>query len=73
LLAEVYLAMTRGQDALAMDLAPAMDLQVAGPIDASRLIVLAASEEEIAAHEAVLDRLQKHAGATPVWRRALPA
>lgn len=69
LLAEVYLAMTRGQDTLAMELGVAAHLDEAEPIDASGLIVLAASEAEIAAHEAILDAIERQAK-TAVWRAA---
>jgi DNA polymerase-3 subunit epsilon len=70
LLAEVYLAMTRGQDSLAMDLAPEPLLLEGGPIDVSRLIVLAASADEQRAHEALLDGLDRQAKGGAVWRRA---
>jgi DNA polymerase III subunit epsilon len=70
LLADVYLAMTRGQDSLVMDLAPTHVQADAGEIDVSRLIVLAADPEEVAAHEAVLDAIEKDAKAPSVWRRA---
>ncbi|HXF46025.1 MAG TPA: DNA polymerase III subunit epsilon [Burkholderiaceae bacterium] len=69
LLAEVYLAMTRGQDSLGMDLGIAAPVEDAVPIDASGLIVLAASEAEIAAHEAILDAIERQAK-TAVWRAA---
>jgi DNA polymerase III subunit epsilon len=71
LLADVYLAMTRGQDSLVMDLAPTHVQADAGEIDVSRLIVLAADREEVAAHEAVLDAIETEAKAPSVWRRAL--
>jgi len=67
LLAEVYLAMTRGQDSLVIDLAHGL-MADAGPIDVTRLIVLSASEQEVAAHEAVLDSIEKECRATTVWR-----
>jgi len=67
LLAEVYLAMTRGQDSLVIDLAHGLAADAA-PVDASRLIVLAASAEETAAHEAVLDGIEKECRRVPVWR-----
>jgi DNA polymerase III subunit epsilon len=71
LLAEVYLAMTRGQDSLTIDVTAEDGLlaQVA-PIDAAALQVLAATAEEIAAHEAVLDGIEKEARTTAVWRLA---
>jgi DNA polymerase-3 subunit epsilon len=69
LLAEVYLAMTRGQDSLVIDLAHGMALDAA-PFDASLLVVVTASAEEFAAHQAVLDSIEKECGQTPVWRTA---
>jgi DNA polymerase-3 subunit epsilon len=69
LLAEVYLAMTRGQDSLVIDLVYSLAAD-APPIDASRLIIAVATEEEAAAHEAVLDSIQKEWRLTPVWREA---
>jgi len=71
LLAEVYLAMTRGQDSLAMDLETAAEqAAVTARIDASRLVVLRASEDEERAHEAYLDGMaQEAAGGRIVWRR----
>lgn len=69
LLAEVYLAMTRGQDSLMMELdAPAPGAVGAAPIDASKLIVVRASPEELAAHEAYLEGMAKEAGGKIVWR-----
>lgn len=70
LLAEVYLAMTRGQDSLAMDLETAAEqAAVAARIDASRLVVLRASQEEERAHEAYLDGMAKEAaGGRIIWR-----
>jgi DNA polymerase-3 subunit epsilon len=70
LLAEVYLAMTRGQDSLTIDMASGAALGEYGPIDASQLIVLPASDDEVAAHEAVLDAIEKEAKGASVWRRA---
>jgi DNA polymerase-3 subunit epsilon len=72
LLAEVYLAMTRGQDSLAMDLETAAEqAAVTARIDASRLVVLRASEDEERAHEAYLDGMaQEAAGGRVVWRKA---
>ncbi len=73
LLADVYLAMTRGQDTLVIDLAPAAGLDDGGPIDASGLIVLAATPEEIATHEAVLDGIAKESKGVVVFRPQPPA
>jgi len=58
LLAEVYLAMTRGQESLMMALeeAPEADVGMSHALDTARLPlkVLRASAEELAAHDAVL-------------------
>jgi DNA polymerase-3 subunit epsilon len=70
LLAEVYLAMTRGQDSLVIDLAQGLAAD-AEPIDTSRLIVLTASAEELAAHEMVLDSIEQESRRAAVWRAAL--
>jgi DNA polymerase-3 subunit epsilon len=70
LLAEVYLAMTRGQESLGMELeSPAAAAAAAASIDASKLFVLRASPEEIAAHEAILDGIDKEAEGGSLWRR----
>jgi len=71
LLAEVYLAMTRGQDSLTIDdLVEHGALAGAGPVDVTQLIVVTASAEEVAAHEAVLDAIAQETKAVPVWRSA---
>lgn len=69
LLAEVYLAMTRGQDSLVIDLGAEAGVGVER-IDFSTLdlVVVRASEAEIAAHEAVLDTIAKESRGTPLWR-----
>jgi DNA polymerase-3 subunit epsilon len=75
LLAEVYIRMTRGQDSLVIDGAGATD--VAGavaelpPVDFSTLELLAVpvSDEERAAHEALLADLDTASGGQTVWRR----
>lgn len=69
LLAEVYLAMTRGQESLAMDLETAAEqAAVTARIDASKLAVLRATDEELREHEAYLDGMAKAAGGKIVWR-----
>jgi DNA polymerase-3 subunit epsilon len=71
LLAEVYLAMTRGQDSLTIDdLAEEGALASVGAVDIGQLIVVVAEPEEIAAHEAVLDAIAKDTRKVPVWRTA---
>lgn len=70
LLAEVYLALTRGQESLVMELeAPSEAAVAAARIDAKKLTVLRATDEEIAAHEKILDAIDKAAGGACVWRR----
>jgi DNA polymerase-3 subunit epsilon len=69
LLTEVYLAMTRGQDSLMMELDAPAQLAAAGKIDASRLVVLRATDEERRAHEAYLDGMEREAGGKVVWRK----
>ena len=77
LLAEVYLAMTRGQNSLTIDLhatdhaAHGGDETLGLPL--GEILVVSASEGEIAAHELVLNALDKEVRGTCVWRAALPA
>ena len=71
LLAEVYLAMTRGQDTLVMDLGGLAAFADVGPIDVSKLIVLRATPEEDAAHEAVLAAIEQEASKPAVWRSVI--
>jgi DNA polymerase-3 subunit epsilon len=72
LLAEVWLAMTAGQTALALDGAPeerarAVDrVRAAGTI---RLRVHRASEAERIAHAARLAEIEKRCGRAPIWSR----
>ena len=72
LLAECYLAMTRGQVSLVMELetpAAAAAALAAMQVDASNLIVLAPAPEEIALHERYLDAMEKDAKGPALWRR----
>ncbi len=71
LLAEVYLAMTRGQDSLIIDIAPtpqaaAETRRAAGKLD---LTVIRASNEEIAEHEKQLAAIDKASNGATVWRK----
>ncbi|PXW26516.1 DNA polymerase III subunit epsilon [Paraburkholderia caballeronis] len=73
LLAEVYLAMTRGQESLVIDMlnetAEKNDIATPGvKIDMLALPVIAANDDELAAHQAVLDGLDKALKGTSVWR-----
>jgi DNA polymerase-3 subunit epsilon len=72
LLAEVYLAMTRGQDSLVMDAEPVVRRTSSGgasDLSALPLRVLRASDEELLAHEAVLDSVDKDSGGKTIWRK----
>ncbi len=76
LLAEVYLALTRGQDSLMMELhAPSAAAVAAARIDAKKLTVLRATEEELRAHEKILDGIDQAASERggSLWRRLLNA
>jgi len=72
LLAEVYINMTRGQNALAMHL-ETETVQVAGTValDLSSIVlpVLSANPQELEAHEAVLADLDKASKGKTVWRQ----
>lgn len=75
LLAEVYLAMTRGQNSLTIDLAaPGME-EAAGAatelIPLAEILVLPANEDELVEHESLLDKLDKESKGSCVWRAAI--
>jgi len=72
LLADVYINMTRGQEALIMDTAETPSgTRTVDRVDLSRfeLPVLAASEHELGAHEEVLAQMDKASGGKTVWRQ----
>lgn len=75
LLAEVYIRMTRGQNALVIDAddeaeegGPVVEVDAAIDLSLFTLSVLRASEAEVAAHGAVLADLDKASGGKTVWR-----
>jgi DNA polymerase-3 subunit epsilon len=71
LLAECYLAMTRGQESLVMELdSPAAAAAAAAlmPADLANLIILPALPEEVALHEQYLEAMEKEAKKPAVWR-----
>ena len=77
LLAEVYLAMTRGQEALMMDLIPRLhaDESDREPLGALDLLVVAASADELAAHQRALEGIDQASKGACLWRKlemALP-
>jgi DNA polymerase-3 subunit epsilon len=72
LLAECYLAMTRGQESLVMELeTPAAAAAAAALMqaDIANLIVLPALPEEVALHEQYLDNMEKQRKAPSLWRK----
>jgi DNA polymerase-3 subunit epsilon len=70
LLAEVYLALTRGQESLVMDLeAPSEAAVAAARVDAKKLTVMRATDDEAAAHEKILDAIDKAAKGGSLWRQ----
>lgn len=72
LLGEVWLAMTRGQEGLAIDFDDTDSSNTSGRslerADASTLRVVYARSEELAEHETYLQALDKAAGKPCVWR-----
>jgi DNA polymerase-3 subunit epsilon len=74
LLAEVYLAMTRGQNSLTIDLtvveSGAGNGRDAVILPLAEILVLQAAQDELAEHEALLDRLDKETKGNCVWRIA---
>jgi DNA polymerase-3 subunit epsilon len=71
LLAEVYLAMTRGQDSLAIELEPERAAGGAWVAQGERppLMIVPASVEELAEHALLLDAIEAENKAPSVWRR----
>jgi DNA polymerase-3 subunit epsilon len=72
-LADVYINMTRGQDALMME-AESKDPQTRtlDVVDLSlfKLPVINASEQELVQHDELLTQLDKSSGGKTVWRTA---
>ena len=71
LLAEVYLAMTRGQDSLIIDIEPtpqaaAATRRAAGKLE---LIVIPASAEELAEHEKQLADIDQASNGACIWKK----
>lgn len=71
LLAEVYLAMTRGQDSLSMDLHADFSDEAGGGHGTAlaEIIVLPARPDELSAHEEVLQALDKEVRGRCLWRQ----
>ena len=70
LLAEVYLAMTRGQETLLMELEspPAEGLRTALPAERPALRVVRASAEEQAKHERILSEIGQESRGNCLWQ-----
>jgi len=71
LLADVYINLTRGQDALLIDIADTSAAAgIVTQVDLRRftLPVLLANDQEAAAHESILDQLDKASGGRTIWR-----
>jgi DNA polymerase-3 subunit epsilon len=71
LLADVYINMTRGQDALLIDIGAGEAIAgITTRVDLRQftLPVLLANEQEAAAHEEVLQQLDKASGGKTVWK-----
>jgi len=73
ILAEVYLAMTGGQASLSLDAEPAGLSSEGGAAGATidraglHLVVHTASDAELDAHDALLERIRSQSGRDPVW------
>lgn len=74
LLAKVYINLTRGQNSLGIEVDDKQERTarlVVDDIDLSALVlpVIAASEQELAAHQAVVQQLDKSSDGKTIWRR----
>ncbi len=71
LLAEVYLSMTRGQESLIMEAESMPAASAAEKISRANLelIVVRASDEELAAHAGQLEDIDKASGGACLWRQ----
>ena len=68
LLAEVYLAMTRGQESLVIDIAPRTTIDAGWfVVDRATLIVVRADDDELVSHRATLDAIARESRRMPVW------
>lgn len=73
LLADVYINLTRGQDALLMDTGASDEpgvVAVTVDLNAFVLPVLQANAQELAAHEDVMVQMDKSSGGKTLWRKA---
>jgi DNA polymerase III subunit epsilon len=73
LLADVWIAMTRGQETLDIGLAAAqaaVELGIAEPYPRAARVVIRASDEELVAHAAMCERIQRASNGRCLWMRA---
>jgi DNA polymerase-3 subunit epsilon len=73
LLADVYINMTRGQDALLMDAGATQEGRAAVvQMDLREFVlpVVAANPQELSLHDEVLVQMDKSSGGKTVWRKA---
>jgi len=73
LLADVYIYMTRGQDALLIEVEDSSDVKKrtdAIDMQSLKLMVISASEQELIAHEEVLVQIDKASNGQTLWRSA---
>ena len=71
LLADVYINLTRGQDALMIDMGAddnTATQTVAVDLSGFGLPVLSANEQELGAHEDILNQIDKSSGSKTLWR-----
>ncbi len=70
LLADVYISLTRGQDALLIDTVDTtgVDLKVQTDLSSFNLPVLLANEQELAAHAEVIGQIDEACGGKTVWK-----
>jgi len=71
LLADVYIYMTRGQDALLIEVEDSSDAKKrtdAIDMQSLKLMVISASEQELVAHEEVLVQIDKSSNGQTLWR-----
>ncbi len=70
LLGEVYLAMTRGQETLLMDIAPSAQNEIRREQGLKiKLPLVKASAEEVEAHQTYLDKLKKESKGACLWQQ----
>jgi DNA polymerase-3 subunit epsilon len=75
LLADVWLAMTRGQDTLDISLlsAPVSEADGGAPFRPANLVVIRATDEERADHAAMCERIDKESKGRCLWKQAAGA